>query len=473
MNRIAPPQEFSAYCGADNADIRGLVACGAVLRYAALTALIVATFPIWWSNEPFPFVPFLTCLTQTPLSIDRGLLAFFFACSLGSIVFAVANARRKLVQPVGALKDNEGAIGDRCRDWLARACEFAAAISLIGLFLLNQHRFQPWAYQGAILAGLFALASRERALYSWKLLTISIYCYSGLSKVDASFLAGLGKQMSTALWSLIGVSPISEPFASYTAWALPIGEFLLAIGLAFQQTSRLAWPLSIAFHGMLLLLLGPLGLNHKPGVLIWNIFFIGQNLLLWRCETVTAATGARMLAASSTESPIGPLLTKRNSPMGWGDRTAYLLLTIVLTVPVLEPFEVCDAWPAWGLYASHVAKTSLYFHESVEESLPKDWTPFLGPPDQAGWRQFQMDAWSLRRTNAPIYPNKRFSLAIATDLVQTYGSADGWLVLAISRANRWNQSRTVLQYDAFQPLEALQKGNFACAQVRRPKPSIP
>src|SRR5690606_33293969 len=75
----------------------------------------------------------------------------------------------------------------------------------------------------------------------------------------------------------------APPAVRRTAVALlPVGEIALFGGLLLPKTRRAAKWVSVGMHLALLGILGPWGLGDKPGVLIWNVYFIAQNLLLFR-----------------------------------------------------------------------------------------------------------------------------------------------------------------------------------------------
>jgi hypothetical protein len=66
-----------------------------------------------------------------------------------------------------------------------RWCFAVLAISLAILFTTNQHRLQPWAYQGWIYSVVFALASPVLTRRLLIAITVSVYAYSALGKFDA------------------------------------------------------------------------------------------------------------------------------------------------------------------------------------------------------------------------------------------------------------------------------------------------
>ena len=74
---------------------------------------------------------------------------------------------------------------------------FASATLALSLF--DQQRLQPWAYQFMLVAVVLALSPPQAALGLLRLLVISFYFHSAITKFDYSFLHTLGQQFLAAL----------------------------------------------------------------------------------------------------------------------------------------------------------------------------------------------------------------------------------------------------------------------------------
>ena len=155
------------------------------------------------------------------------------------------------------------------------------AISLVVAFLINQHRLQPWAYQTAIYAPVFASMDREQVRKWLRPLAASIYVYSAVGKFDYQFAHTVGQQFLETIMSVVGGVPESwsEPTRAKLAMLFPAGELIVGLGLLVPHTRRVAGWLVIAFHLTLLLVLGPWGLDHSHGVLVWNVVLLAQGVL--------------------------------------------------------------------------------------------------------------------------------------------------------------------------------------------------
>ena len=82
-------------------------------------------------------------------------------------------------------------------------CWWIVTASFVAAFLLDQHRMQPWAYQSAIYAMVFASMDQSRARRCLIPLAISVYLFSGFGKLDYQFAHTVGQE-------LIGVA--TRPF---------------------------------------------------------------------------------------------------------------------------------------------------------------------------------------------------------------------------------------------------------------------
>ncbi|MGC1274696.1 MAG: MauE/DoxX family redox-associated membrane protein [Planctomycetaceae bacterium] len=259
-------------------------------RWLALCGLLLvaATWRLWTPQVVFPQIPFLAVLRTVPGWIDWIALTGVVAGLVGLLLTPGERG-------ASALR----ALSNRAASWFA--CLFVASLTL--LILLDQHRFQPWAYQFAIVAIALAFVPAQRALSLLRLLrllTIGIYFWSAVSKLDYTFLHGLGPELLRGTLTAFGLEPrwMRSDVATALALAFPLDELAVAALLAFRRTRKYGLILAIAMHVLLLATLGPLGLNHSWGVLLWNVYFIGQDVLLF----APLASGGRQPSESADRS---------------------------------------------------------------------------------------------------------------------------------------------------------------------------
>jgi hypothetical protein len=429
-----------------------------LLRDVSALALIAVTWRLWFSASDFPAVPLFGSLFGVPRSYDRGLSCVLVLAVAGDACMAFLRLTRPSMRARFLAID--------------RSCGAMFLISGAGLVSLNLHCLQPWMYHFLLLTPLLwyrefgavdtgdALQDVEdvsrrqhaanervkRILILW--LTSSIYVWSAWSKLDVSFLESHGPKFVSAILDAIG---LPSRFWSEQDWRiasamLPIGELVVGIGLWFRKTRKIALLASLLMHFLLFVALGPWGLDHRPGVLLWNCFFVAQNVILFRAES--RSDGRDGLPYSDVANVFLVFRTKGAS------RPIFAVIVTVASIvfPGLRSFGYCDAWPAWAVYASSPARV-LMRSEIIglvlgAEPLPKY---FSGPRRSTysfrpNW--LEIDRWSLEATGAPIYPAARFDFAIATTLRDRHRTANTFRVVYRSEADRWTGERTWMEMAA-------------------------
>ena len=384
--------------------------------------LVFATLPLWLHTSDFPQVPWFTWGCAVPQVVDVVLLC----AMIGALPGAAA------IRPDAA--------GNRLCLWL-----FAGAMT--GLILLDQHRAQPWAYQLVLVAVILASTPAPRAMGLLRVLTISIYFHSAVSKCDYSFCTGLGRSFLLELGHLAFGRPPAGALPWETgAWPLlfPLGELAVAVGLIWPPVRRWAVWAACGMHLILLVVLGPWGLGHSPGVLIWNFYFILQNVILFG----RTSKSVNLPVAASVN-------TERSSFAQW---SVNLLVASVVLWPAFEPWGWCDVWPAWGLYAQHGEQLSLRLTDRGLQLVPIVWqesaTRIVDMHEEPGKWQLRPQAVSLKLVSAPIYPQNRFQLGLMLDLAQR-SPIPPTDVSAIwyYPANRWNGARRSIQLNSLADIE--------------------
>ena len=336
------------------------------------------------------------------------------------------------------------------------------AISLVLKFAMNQHRMQPWAYQSAIYAVLFGTMHREQARRWLIPLAASIYLYSAAGKFDYQFAHTVGQSFLSATTQWLGKFPdqVSESSRALIALSLPLGEFVVGAGLLFRKTRKIAGLFAMGMHGLLLIVLGPFGLGHSAGVLIWNGLLLVQAWLLF---VAPARHSDEESAESASPRPTSVF--------------AKAFIVIAILAPLGERAGLWDHWLSWSLYSPHTSRVEIEIHESAitalrigREKSVRPLLPGTGPSgashkrgrtlifrslpspslseyldqddDGDRWRSFDASRWSLERLRVPIYPQARFQLAVADRLARNHLLGDAIRVIVRGTSDRWTGERT-------------------------------
>jgi len=364
-----------------------------------LLALIGATYPLWTVTANLPAIPALQVFLPVPLWVDQILLLLI--CGSGLIA---------AVLPM---------------NWrIASISWWIIGLGLVFEFLLSQHRFQPWACQIAVLAFFFAACDSAWAGQFCRIFCLSIYGYSAVSKLNRPFVDELGTDFLSAIASWIGIvlPPAELGGMQWISLAFPLFELVVLVLLLIPRTRKAGVFAAVAMHTGLLLILGPLGMNHSFGVLLWNLLFIAQAILLfWPTAASESQESAEPVSANAYRFSLG-------------------LLVIVLVVPCFELIGLVDPWPAWGLYASHVGRTKVFISRLAAERLPANLLAGDVSSDQ-DYLEVLVDRWLLEETGAPSYPGGRYTYAVGNALLEKSGTTNHAIVLFQSPANRFTNQR--------------------------------
>lgn len=407
--------------------IRNVVAQYQRLLGLSTLLLMGATRNLWLPGSPEtdPQIPWFSALCSVPTWLDYGLFAAVLLASLGLLTCRLESPFRFRAQ------------------WIY-------TISLAILVAFDQHRLQPWTLQFLIVGFIFCLSPDRIGLTCCRWIVVSIYLFSAISKFDITFFQSHGQLL---LDGLVHALPIDARFWSDAlrqkiAISFPIAEFLIAVLMINVTTRQIGTAASWGMHGCLLLAVGPLGLNHENGVLLWNLFFVVQNFLLFWIES------------EETVSSSIPVLRRQ---------AAVLLTAIFFFLPALENWGYYDHWPAWAVYSPRPEKVEIECSYTDLESLPATLRPLLSPPGPLQTRgKFSLDQWSFSSRNCPVYPQLRYRLALAHALLDGHIKDDNLSIHIALSPNRLTGDRVEYTLTEMQELETALQNFRINTQVRKP-----
>ena len=165
--------------------------------------------------------------------------------------------------------------------------------------------------------------------------------------------------------------------------------------------------LAIGLHLGLIVILGPFGLNHRLGVLLWNAQVAIQ--VYW------------LFVAKQTPEP-------EPSSAAWPQRFATAMIGAAIVMPSTERVGLWDHWPSWALYSPHSSRVYVEFAGPALDRLPESLRQLVletpaNPDEIALWLTVPIDRWSLATLDTPIYPQARFQLGVA-EKIATDSQAD-------------------------------------------------
>jgi hypothetical protein len=193
--------------------------------------------------------------------------------------------------------------------------------------------------------------------------------------------------------------------------------------LSVRGLRRIGVVAAVILHLTLIVLLSPWGLNHRWGVLIWNVAFLTQVVLLF-------ARPPR-LVPSQPEPP--NVVTWW--PLPWSARVMMAPIVLAILLPWTQSLGLWDSWLSWGLYSTRASKVEIFLPRDSVEQLPPSMRTFCVDADpESFWVRLAMDRWSLETLQAPLYPHERFQLGVGLAVGESIPSTAQWIMAVRSSA---------------------------------------
>ena len=352
-------------------------------------ALLLATWPLWWRDHSFPVIPLLSGFTL-PVIVER-----IAVCILLVACLVVAGSSERTF-----------------RSKTARGMSLVAALILcVG----NQQCLQAWHWLFILGLGtsFFRAEDRLRLLRS---ILASVYVCSALSRMAPNPHQGTS---AAIVDQLIGMTRVGTPLAhgrsaEIVCHALNLAELVVGLLLIRPASRRYGILAAMGLHVTLLFALGPFGLRHHNGVLIWNLCFL--------CLIPVVFFGPVSVSGSG----------------GTGLPGRYQLATLfVWLFPLSGLFGIADNWPAWQLYSTRPESWTLQVHDRDIKHLDPGILPYVSEPAPLDdWVTVRLDRWSLAETESPMYPEDRFQCAVIRHIIEKLPD-DAEFRVEISAPERW------------------------------------
>lgn len=335
---------------------------------------------LWLSSRIYPLTPVWSFLK--PLSSPGDDILFI---ALIALLIALAVAPRREIQ--------------------------AAAFALLLLVALqDQSRWQPWFYQYVLMLLAIALAGsgrQEAALNTCRLIVAATYIWSGLAKLNPSFMS------DTYPWL---VDPLVKAWPAPAQWLVhhlaflaPLLECAAGAGLLTTRFRRAALFFAIAMHVFILITIGPLGYRFNVIVWPWNLAMIVFLLILF---------------FRRTEEPAA-----RDIIWGRGFAFQKIVLVVFGFMPVLSFFNLWDDYLSSALYSGNTTSGVIYLNDDAFNRLPEgiqDY-PTTEGPDLNG---LDIDDWSVGEMKVPACPQIRIYKNVVRTICE-YVSNDSSVKLVV------------------------------------------
>jgi uncharacterized membrane protein YphA (DoxX/SURF4 family) len=273
---------------------------------------------------------------------------------------------------------------------------------VIVLALLDQCRWQPWAYQYSLMLATLAvfywkggrLEDESATLNICRLIIASIYFYSGLQKLNSTFAAHVFPELLGGGW------PFLDSVGQVLAKFPPILEASIGIGLLTRRLRNLAVLAAILMHLFILAEYGPFGYNHNTVVWPWNFAMISFDLILfWKADFA-----------------FGDVL--------WRNPFAFqkVVLVLVLILPSLSFFGLWDSYLSWSLYSGNVDGANIFCSNKVAAQLPDYLERYVTHLPNNNNR-LSIGDWTMGELNIPGYPESRIYRRLGAEVCRLTNNA--------------------------------------------------
>lgn len=297
--------------------------------------------------------------------------------------------------------------------WFTWAAAVAAGTTVL-FVLLDQIRLQPWVFQyGFFLIVLASVSEREssggnqsRALNAARFILASFYFYSGLQKLNSSFLNELFPWFVQP--AMVVLPAGAEEVLSALGLFVALFEVAIGVGLITNRCRRFAIGGVIVTSVFSLLMLGPLGHNHNSVVWPWNVAMILLAPVLFR---------------DTPDVLITDIISIRSGLLN------AVVVAVFGVLPLLSFVGLWDSYLSVSLYSGNKTRGELVFSPIAYTSLSSSVKQFPTQTNKKGMIVLDIFEWSIADVNVPPYPEKRVFKHIGRSVCEMRGGGTVKLVI--------------------------------------------
>lgn len=272
-------------------------------------------------------------------------------------------------------------------------------LEIVACFL-DQMRWQPWEYQYLLIFLFYLFYHKNQKQFIWlcMILMISIYFFSGIFKLNGTFLHQIWERMILNRFFEIPSHLNSNPIVHYLGLIFPVIEIVMAFGLLLFKNKRPFLLLAILSHIFVLLFLGPLGLNYNQIVWPWNILMIAMSFLLFYFPS-----------------------DKIEITAFFKYKFNFLAITILSILPFLNFFERWDDYLSFELYSGKTKKMIICIENpEVYTELEQFLNQKKSRINCDNNKNIDVLSWTFTELNVPIYPQERTFKILKEQWIKKY-----------------------------------------------------
>jgi hypothetical protein len=364
----------------------------------ALGCGFVLSRRLWVSSRQFPLAPVSDYLPVIPFPFDYACL--FLLLGLLSAIIILAQPRRLILI-------------------------FIALAGLLALF--DQTRWQPWFYQYLFMMaalGFYAwkkpeAKSSQAALNSCRLIVACTYIWSGLQKLNFSFISETWPGITEPI--LPYVPEAVKDLPTLLILLVPLLEILTGVGLLTRKYRNASVILAIGTHFFILLMLT----------------LASENTVVWPWN-IAMALFVTILFWQDAETGPGKILLPKSVFQG-------LVFILFAILPAFSFVGLWDSYLSSALYSGNTYRGVIYISNSLKDRLPANLHQYLWQRSEPIF--LDINKWAYGELNVPAYPEPRVYRKI-TEHICSYADGPSDVYLGMKeKPNPLNGVRAFKYYD--------------------------
>lgn len=236
---------------------------------------------------------------------------------------------------------------------------------------------QPWEYIYLITFILYLIYNRysQKFIYTLHVLICSIYILSAIHKMNRDFLVSVWNKMILNDLLQISQSTILDFKLFFFGLAIPLIEIALGLGLLLSKKKIFFAYLLMVMHILILIFLGPTGLNYNSIIWFWNILMIILLFVVYR---------------NKNEKP--PQLQYWN--------------IVFLIIPAIFVFTGSKSYATFNLYSGKNEQINIYNNESFNANIP--YNASIRKENTNLWK-LNVQSWAMLEILLPPNPEKWYT----------------------------------------------------------------
>ncbi len=299
--------------------------------------------------------------------------------------------------------------------WMKRSYMSALIITICILLLEDQNRLQPWVYMYLLLLLPYTILRNdyEKLLLGCCRMTVAgIYFWSGVHKLNNIFV---DQGFTSMLHRFLHIND-ANLIASLRPFGYAIGgiEIAIAVLLIFPRGRRFGVWLALASHIFILVYLSPLGISYNSVIYPWNVAMV---LLVFA------------------------LFYRTQEKIGLMGKTGieWRLVPIAVVVWFFPLLNFAGYWDNYLSFSLYSYKTGSYFVAVADNAIPKIDQRykkyFVQQGGINGGQLIDVNEWSIKELNVPMYPEHRVFRTIAQAFCNTGVGDNSVYFIEVERHN--------------------------------------